>query len=215
MTLSFPLSLAEFFDTLPVRTSSFSLADASSTSVTGGGEVIKHNLGARLWQGEAVIDKDYHHLIAAIEARLSLLEGAGASFLIYDRRKPNPLNDPDGTLTGSAIIIDEVSGDFRELRLSGLPANYELAAGDLLAFTYGSNPSRYALHRVVSGVQAWGGGLTPLFEVVPPIRDGAQVGAAVTLNKPVCKARLIEGEYGKGRSTITEGGTIRWMQTLR
>lgn len=216
MALTYPLSLAQFFDALPIASITMRPGDARSFSETGGGEQIAAQRGTRLWRGTVKIDLDTHTAIAAIEAKLALLEEPGASFLIYDRRKPYPSADPGGLLVQSSTVrIASLNGNNRELTLKGLPSGYVLTPGDLLGFTYGASPLRYALHRVVTGASANGSGTTGSIEVTPYIRQGAAVDAIVTLGKPVCKAQLATADYGSGRSVITEGGTFDFIQTLR
>lgn len=216
MALSWPLPLDDFFDTLPIQRVTFQLANAATTSETGNGEIISHRRGARLWGGKIVLDKDYHSVWAAIEARLSLLEEPGASLLLWDVRLPGPIADRDHSLLGAALPkIGSLNSNNRELTLKGLPTGYALSQGDLIGFTYGSNPIRYACHRVVTGGIANAFGVTPEIELTPFIRPGAQVDAAVTLGDPVLKAKITSAEYGNSRSIISEGGTINWTQTLR
>lgn len=215
MPLTWPLPLSEFLDGLPIAAVTMRPGRAESVSETGGGELITHKLGARLWQGEITLDKDYHAAWAAIEARLSLLEEPGASFLISDPRLQFPIDDPDGSKLGAAEVqVKDVLSDGRTVRLQGLPPGYVISDGDLFSFTYGSNPVRYALHRVVVGGAAFGNGQR-IVEVTPSIRPGAAEGDPVTLIKPVCKARIIDADYGSSRAVISRGGSFRWMQTLR
>lgn len=150
------------------------------------------------------------------EVLIDILRQAGRSFLVYDTRRPAPLLDPNGTILGAATpTIHTLSADPRELRITGLPASYVLSPGDYLSFTYGTNPVRYALHRVVATTTAVAG-LTPLFEVTPAIRSGAVTGAAITLIKAHCKAVILAGsvETGSGRRTITEGIGFGYVQSL-
>ncbi|MFD1342877.1 hypothetical protein [Litorisediminicola beolgyonensis] len=216
MALSWPIPLSGFFEDLPISQVSFSLGTAQTTSETGGGDVIKHQLGARLWMGEVQLGATPLSDMAAIEARLALLEQPGASLLIYDRRKSNPRLDPAGaTIAAASPVIASLSVDGRELALEDLPAGYVISQGDMLGFSYGSNPLRRALHRVVTGATADGTGATGLFEITPVIRPGAALGATVTLSRPVCKAVITEAQYGSGRSLISRGASFAWRQTLR
>jgi len=48
MALSFPLSLANFFDLLNVRSAPFMLTDQQEYSGLGSGEGLPHDLGPRL-----------------------------------------------------------------------------------------------------------------------------------------------------------------------
>ena len=216
MALAYPLSLAQFFDTLPVASVTMRPGDARSFSETGGGAQIAAQRGTRLWHGSVRIDLDRHSAISAIEARLALLEEPGASFLVYDRRKPWPSADPGGLgVQSSTVRIASLNANNRELTLKGLPSGYVITAGDLMGWTYGASPLRYALHRVVTGATANGSGVTGSIEVTPFIRQGAAVDAIVSLGKPVCKAQLVQADYGSGRSIVTEGGTFDFIQTLR
>ncbi len=113
------------------------------------------------------------------------------------------------------VRIDTLDANNRELTLKDTPSGYVISQGDLLGFSYGSNPMRYAFHRVVTGATANASGITPKIEVIPFIRQGAAAGAVVTLVKPVCKAKIMVAEYGASTATVSAGGTINWMQTLR
>ena len=86
----------------------------------------------------------------------------------------------------------------------------------MLAFQYGSNPVRHALHRIVVGGTASSTGLSPLLEVVPNLRLGAVAGLTVSLVRPACKARLLpEPIYGSGRQALSRGASFDFIQTLR
>ena len=90
--------------------------------------------------------------------------------------------------------------------------------GDMLAFSYGTSPTRFALHRVASlSKSADVTGLTGWIEVTPNIRDGASITDPITLYRPACKAKLIPGTSNTGttRRTITEGAAFQFIQTLR
>lgn len=213
--MQFPLPLSDFVDALPLKRVTFRLADEAGVSRTRGGDVIRHRRGARLWGGELEIDIDHHDAQAGAEALLARLEEPDASFLLYDIRKPMPVSDPAGAVASSPVKIAGLSADGWSLSLSGLPAGFQITCGDLLSFTYGTSPLRYALHRATIPASANSQGATGAFDVVPPIRPGAVVGAGVKLVKPVLKARLVEADYGKGKATISDGGRARWVQSLR
>lgn len=137
-----------------------------------------------------------------------------------DRRRPNPLLDPTGSILGVATVtILALGGDARELSLAGLPAGYTLSRGDYLSFSYTSLAvTRQALHRVVDAtVVANGSGQAALFEVEPFIRPGTVAGAAVILKKAFCKAVKVAGSTtpNTGRSSLSEGLGFDWVQSLR
>lgn len=216
MALSYPLSTAQFFDTLPIRHFSMKPADARTFSETGGGEVIAAERGQRLWTGQITLDIDDHDIIASVDAMLAMLEDAAGSFLMYDPRKEFPIADPGGTqISGASPQISSLDGNNKELRINGLPAGYQLRTGDLVGWTYGANPLRYALHRIAVGSTASGAGLSGQIEVRPHIRQGATAGAAVSLVRPVFKAKVPSADYGAGRAYVSEGGSFSFVQTLR
>lgn len=204
-----------FFGGLKVASVQWSLSRAQTDTRTRGGEMIRVGSGASLWQGSATLAPAYHRDAAATEALLAELTGPGQSILAYDPRYNGPSYDPTGAILGASTpTIDTLNADNRRMRVTGLPASYELRVGDYIGWQYGSNPTRYALHRVTSAATANSTGRTPLFSVTPHIRPGAVVGAAVALTRPVCKC-LITADYGAGAPLITQGARIGLMQTLR
>lgn len=216
MAYSFPISTSDFLDSLPIKDVSFYPGMPATFSQTGAGETIKHKLGARLWRGELMLGADYHHEAAKAEAMISLLEEPGASFLIHDPRKPFPTSDPDGSILGSStVLLNQLGSNNRDISLVGLPASYVLTPGDLLGWQYGSNPVRYAVHRIVRGSVASSGGNSGLIEVTPFVQPGVSAGAVVSLIRPPVKAKLALPEYGRGRKIITEGAKLPWVQTRK
>lgn len=216
--LTFPLTLAQFFDLLPIEKAGLDLPEALDMSQTAGGEVLTTDLGTSLWSGRIDLAVMTHDEVSDIRPLINILRRSGASFLVSDPTRPWPRLDPNGTLLGAATpTILAVGGSMRELSLSGLPAAYPISRGDLISFTYGSSPTRYALHEFVGAAVADGAGQTGLIEINPPIRPGAAGGAAVQLVWPRCKARLVPGENSTGvtSDTITSEAKLAWTQTLR
>lgn len=216
--LTFPLALSEFFDRCFAETVVFDLTENRRISETGGGEILTADLGPRLWEGRVVHYSRKHADSTVLSARLNTLREAGRTFMVYDQRRGFPVADPGAAILGvSSPTIGSLNTDGRRLTVTGLPAGYVLTEGDYLAFTYGVSPTRFALHQIVTPVTANGSGVTPLFEVTPAIRPGAQVGTAVDLTKPACKAVILPGSVepvSRGRSFST-GITYAWRQTLR
>lgn len=218
MALTFPLSLPQFFNKLPIMTPAFSLGEAMQTSQTGGGEQLASLLGTRLWKGQVVFGRMTYAEMADIEGLVDALRQPGRSFMAYDARYPWPRNDPNGAIVAArSVVIASLPAGAQTLTLSGLSAGYVIPNGTYLSFIYGSAPARQALHRVNVGGTANGAGVTPVLDVVPAIRPGALVGAAVTLVRPSCKAVIIPGttEPGVSGRGIVEGYTFSFTQTLR
>lgn len=218
MALTFPLPLADFWNKLTIASMRLSINEAQQIDRTAGGTILKASVGDALWQGEATLSPSTQLASATeIEALVSVLGRAGASFLLYDTMRPHPASDPDGTiLSGASPVIAAMESNNREISLLGLPSGYVLTAGDMIGWTYGSSPTRYALHRLVTGVTANVNGGTGLFEVTPFIAPGVSVGASVTLSRPVMKAVLQPNPtYGQRRPVVIPGASFGFSQTMR
>lgn len=214
MALTFPLTIAQFFNLLPIEQITFDSPEQNEISQTGKGEMMVAELAPMLWAGEVRLGPMTNTESASLETLLDVLRPAGRTFYAYDPRRRFPIADPTGSILGAANPVIATLPNTREMTISGLPANYVLTAGDYLAFTY--NGTRRALHRMVTSATASAGGVTPVFEVTPAIRAGAAVAAAVTLIRPSCKALLMPGSVSKGtsRQLITRDVTFRFQQTL-
>lgn len=218
MPITFPMNTATFMSLLPIRSMTFDLPESVEVSETGGGEILTAGLGVRLWQGEIELAPMEPDEAAVVLSLLDVARGAGASFMVHDVSRPGPRNDLNGTILGAAApTLMALQSNNREVRVTGLPVGYAIRNYDYLAFTYAANPTRFALHRAVGSVTASAGGTTGWLEVVPNIRPGALVGAAVSLLKASCKAVLVPGSVQPGRRTsrMTEGVSFKWRQTLR
>jgi len=217
MVLAYPLTHAQFLGALRVEEVTFRLSHPQEHTRLGDGTVISASLGASLWTGTIRLSQANHPRHAQMEALLALMDQPRATFLCHDQRQIGPASDPSGSILGSrTVTIHSVAGNLRELRITGLPSGYVLSSGDMLAFQYGANPVRYALHRVVIGGTASSTGLSPMLEVVPNLRPGAVTGLTVRLVRPACKARLLpEPSYGSGRQALSRGASFDFIQTLR
>lgn len=218
MPLAFPLVLAEFQDRLKISVSQLVVNTPMQIDRTASGVPLPAQLGEPVWRGAFSLPPTNNRSDAArIDALLSVLDTPGASFLVYDPSKTHPADDPTGALLGAATpqIVELDAGDARMLRINGLPGNYQLRGGDLMGVQYGSSPTRYALHRIVSDIKAGPVGATVFFQVTPPIQPGVTTGAAVTLIKPVIKARLEPNPgYGVQRPVVSEGPQFSFVQIV-
>ncbi|WP_294932170.1 hypothetical protein [uncultured Paracoccus sp.] len=207
-----PLSLSDFFDTFRATVDSrFYLPGVRQHSRTGSGEVLSSVLGHQLWRGEVTAYVRGRRAVAALQAQIEELDRAGDPFLIHPFPCGNA-HDPDGSIiAGHNPEIAAVSSD--RIRLRNLPSGYRFQRGDFLSFAYGSNPVRYALHRVMDLTST---GLGSGMRVSPRPRPGVAIGAPVTLYKPVCKAIIEPGsiqwpDYG---SVVAGTISFRFIQTL-
>lgn len=218
MPLTFPLTLAGFMDLLSVSRMTMNPGEAVIQSQTRGGEILRASVGATLWGGRIVVAPATRaQMDAQVALAEALLEPDG-SFFVSRRSRVGPQSDPTGSILGAATpVISAISTDRRDLSLSGLPANYTLTRGDLLSFAYGSNPVRYALHRVVVTRTATAGGAMTQLAVTPLVRAGITAGPAVTLVRPFCKAVIVPGSFQADTegNSLSEGFGFDWRQTLR
>ena len=212
--LSYPLSVSDFFGRLNIASMKMHAPEPQQVDQTAGGTVLKASIGTTLWQGSISLgdDGDFDRGIE-IESLMSLASRSGASFLMYDARKPFPKADPHGTILGSASpTIDSIDSDNRRLSLTGLPAGYILSTGDMIGFQYSGT---YALHRIVVGGFADSAGDMGLIEVTPFISSNASAGAAVTLVRPPMKAIMKPGpDYGGANAGRIIGPGFGFIQTF-
>lgn len=218
MALSFPLARADFLDLLPVQ--DLRLAPIAQTVATGlaGGDILTAEVAPALWQGSVDLAPMPARQAEAVAVLLNCLEVPGRAFFVYRKTQIGPAADPLGAVLGAAsVLVDAVDFDAAEITLSGLPAGYQITAGDHLAFEYGGAPVRYGLHRAAEAATADAGGVAGPFALAPYIRAGLVVGAAVALVRPSCKAVLVPGsvDYGTTRNGKTGGMGFAFRQTLR
>lgn len=190
MAITFPLPVASLQGAFGlVSGSGFTLDRAAIYSGTGGGQVLVSEVGPAFWRARLSFVPMSYGDAAALRSVLETLGRPEATFYLFDPTKPYPRLDPTGSVLGASTpTIHTIGADNKSMRLEGLPVGYALSPGDYLAFNYGS--SKRALHRLAESAVADGGGVTASFEIVPHIRSGATVGAAVTLAQAAGKFRL-------------------------
>ena len=81
MALTFPLSLPNLADLLPLESASWNLAQQQELSGLGSGEGIAHDLGPPLWEAEVSTGLMEHDDAYAALARLNSLAGSVNSVL--------------------------------------------------------------------------------------------------------------------------------------
>lgn len=212
--LTYPTPLASFFGGLRVQSGDLRLTGATQENATGGGEIIISTIGVRLWEADVTLVSEDDP--GGADAVLAALQVPGRTFFADARKRPYPFKDPTGSLLGAASpVIASLPAGGRSLTLSGLPDGYVLSAGDFLSFTRGS-PLRYEMHQIVTGAVASVGGVVPEFEVVPAIRPGVIVGAAVVLSRPFFRAMLVPGsvKFSPYTPGPRQGASFTFRQTL-
>ena len=218
MAFAFPLSTEQFMARLPIADMTCEPTEAMEYSETGGGEILTADHGVQLWHGRITLGdltRDEAHDVLPL---IAVARQRGASFMLHDVRNPAPRSDPTGAgLAGSTPVLNAVLANRREIRIGGLPQGYQIRPFDYVAFSYGDNPIRFALHRAANTATAGAGGVVWTTEVTPNIRPGYSLGASVTLLRAACKAIIVPGSYQPGRrkGTLTAGVSFDFIQTLR
>lgn len=203
-----------FYADIKVAAQSFRLTIPREFSRTRGGVVIPSLSGFPYWSGEAALIPAHHADAGAAEVGLMRLDRPGQTFLVFDKRLNGPRADPGGVaVAGSSPVLAAVAGNNQSVRISGLPAGYQISVGDYLGWT--NADGTLALHRAAASATGTGTGLTPLFEVEPLVRPGTSTGLAVELVRPAVRAVVVDSDYGNARPLITEGATFSWQQTNR
>lgn len=144
MAISFPITLADFFEQLGPIATSFELGEGVIANETGGGEVIRSSYGTRLWSGSITLHPRRPVRIDDLLALIRVLQEPDASFLLYPLHRPQAY--AEATVAIPTGAIDSLGSDNRLISLKSLPAGFQITRGDFLSFTYLTGPVRYALH---------------------------------------------------------------------
>lgn len=191
--LTFPISQAELGDQLPVQSVTWELVRQQEFSGLGSGEGLAHDLGPALWEGEVSLRPLLHTQARALQAKFDALDGAINTFYLANPLGWWPADDPGGVIYGSSTpTINNIPSERKRMAFAGLPANYQLRAGDMLMADYGT-PSRRALFRLVSDIKANGSGTTASVELRPHVRPGITTGMSVSFKRPSAKVKIIPG----------------------
>ena len=215
MSLAFPLSRSVFFDLLRAPDVPFDCAAQNQVNGLGGGEILSARVGSPRWAGSVSLAPVKAREAAPIQAMLELLELEQGSFRAYKKNQIGPASDPVGAaLAGHSPQVLSVDAAAGTLRLSGLPAGYELRHGDLLSFGY--DGGRQALHRIQGLAVADAQGDTPAFRVTPRPKPGVAIGESVELLRSWCIAKLVPTTVRKGTTKfgITRGIQFDFRQSL-
>lgn len=218
MSLAFPLTLANFWDQMPISTLALDCPAQVETAGTGGGQILTREIAPRLWRGVVTLGRLTPTEAADVLPLIDLVSGPGASFMVHDLTRPYPALDPNGDVLGpSTVSISAISADRRELRLSGLPPHYLFSRGDLVGVTWGAGPVRYGMHRMAVASPADVTGLTGWIEVTPEIHPAVTIASLAVLRRPPFKAVFLPGSVQAGtlRRGLVEGIGFSFMQTLR
>lgn len=219
MAIVFPLPPEVFWRNLKIAQLDFSLGEAVSLAETGGGEILSARRGARLWSCVVRVTSAKANNQDQIVAFVDVIRQSGASVMVYDPKRAFPQADPGGVLqVGQSCFVLSIAANRRDVTLAGLPAGYTLTTGDLMSITYGADPDRHYLGRILVGGNFVAGDPNLLtVELVPPLPPGVSSNDSVQLVRPACKAVYVPGSY-QGPTRVPgfdTGFSFNLRQTLR
>ncbi len=191
MTLIFPRDMvsAESW-----YSADFRLQRSQEISRTSGGQIQARDLAPSYWRATFLsVPLEYRDAIA-LRMDFETLGGALRPFNAATLGVSAPAQWSGEDL--STVTVAEISADRTGLRLDGLPAGFELTAGDYLTV---SKSGATELHGLARGGIADGAGLSPLIHVVPKLRPVVSVGDSVALQPPFAEMLLEPGTLASTR----------------
>lgn len=211
-----PLSLADFWDLLPVAPGTvWSQKRNDELAGTGGADSIPIEQASPLWSGQVMLDWSRWPDARRLAARIRALEGSLYNFLMPNPIAQYPATDPAGlTLGASVVTILAVGGDNKSMRFEGLPPGYQLGWGDMAEVVFSANPVRRYVFELHGDAVAAGDGKTALAPVHPHLWPGVNVGATVNFLRPAAKMFIVAGTLKEGaiRSGIVDGMSFSVLQ---
>jgi hypothetical protein len=202
---------------LRITESSFDLDFGQELGSQASGKTIVRDVRSPLWRAKFASASNVQVRVEELKALIESLGGSRSTFYAWCPQNQYPRNDPRGLIVGAANVqINALNGtDLRRLSFKGLPAGYVLRRGDLFAFDYTAVVAKRALHRVVTAtVTANGSGVTPEFEISPPLRAGAAVNNVVNLRRPAAEFRLVPKTWSAPASGVISSVSIEAIQDV-
>lgn len=195
MSLSDPLTLAEFSDRIAANVADCTLAIEwqQQMSGTGGGETIYADRAPPIWTGTVTIAEQ---LIADAEGTMALLNSraGGLKTLLLPNYRGGlyPSSDPTGSIFGTSTpTVNGAPADQYHVAFTGFPPNYALPLGTYFGIVF--NATSYYLGQLCEAVTADHTGNVANVEVAPILPASVADGDAVTVIKPVAKFRVVPG----------------------
>ncbi len=214
MALTFPLSGEDFARRLRIREFNWRRQDFVETSGTARGDVITHEIAAPKWIADVTLARANNRDADEIQALLEAVLPHGR-FYLHNIRRPFPAADPDGSiLGGTEPTLQAIGSNNISMRVAGLPENYKLTRGDMIAFNRGSDGDRRSLHRIIDTVEASGAGTSPYFTVAPAIKSGSVAGVRVFLKRPAALMMIAPGSFSSGvtRKMLSDGCSFQAIE---
>lgn len=204
----------DLMNALVVSRVAFRIDYGQETSGQAGGQILVKDLRSPLWSMEADCTTLTLHQLRVVRALIGGLGGSRGSFYAWDPAAQFPAADPDGSILGANNVqINSLGADNTSLSLRGLPPGYILTIGDMLAFDF--SVSHRALHQVVStSAVANGAGVTPVFQIHPPLRQGVVLSLPVTLKRAAAEMRLVPGSFAPSVDGMIATAPIKAIQVV-
>ena len=203
MAVTYPLPLADLSDVLRAKTCVVRLERFDEYSGSGDGRFWSASMAKPLWAAEIVLADRSAALARRLEAKINALRGSTGTFLFADPSYPGPAaGNAAGGVTVSAIATDRDA-----LSLAGLPANFQITAGDRLSISHSSGKRYYG--EFVEDVQAGSQGNISSISVSPDLPFGVAAGQAVKLAKPEMVVAIVPDGYGHFTYDLPNGDIAR------
>jgi hypothetical protein len=213
MVATFPLPLSSISNGLKIVSGLWMPRRFDEVSGLGSSELLTSQLAPPVWYSTVEAAPMQMDEFRRLRSKLMLLDGAMNTFLFASPEAMYPQSDQNGTVLGANTVqVHTVGGDGKTLRLKGLPAGYDITAGDFFSIAYGGG--RVGLYLASEDATADGSGITPTFECRFHLRPGTAVNDIVSLAPPVAKVKIMPGSLtwsGSGQF-VTVGFEVQ--QTL-
>lgn len=198
VAITFPLSLANFFDQLPIQSVEPAIQRNDQIDGLENGQILTAETAPPLRRYDVNFRPLSYDQSDDIEGMIESLDGSLKTFYFCMVPRLYPIADPKGILLGSNVItLTVINANNKEITLSGFPSGYKMSRGDFISLPFGPSLSLYACHRIVQGAIANGSGIMTV-EVRPNIHPGTVVATPVQIKKPMLKAIMFPGSLQHG-----------------
>lgn len=204
-----PVTFPRDMPTLGIAQQTFEPQRQQVTAPERSGRFVSVDVGPPLWAAEWTCPPMSAADFAEWRAWLNSLRGAARMFYGRDRSRRFPLLYPSGfgglTRAGGGAFDGtatswSVDGTRSLLTLNGMPASFQLRAGDYVGFLWSTN-TRRSLVRAQETATANGSGVL-VVEVEPFVPLVTPGGATATLDQPACLMRLTDFDADIDASVI-------------
>lgn len=173
----------------------FRLMEYQAENMDGAGNILGNRRGQPKWTFTVKTRSGRHDDDLFVQTCCENLIGRNGGFLAYDIRRPWPIEDDGGAVTGDysgTIRVNAKGDDNRSLSLKNMPL-LRLQAGDLLAV---KNSSGYRmLFRASEEAGITSANTTGLFQVRPFLPSWLQEDDEVNLYRPQMMFKILKDSY--------------------